>query len=382
MPWNRMDVSEQRVQFVVRARSGEEAMSGLCREFGISRTAGYKWLRRYLRMGSTQALAEESRRPQYSPRKTPPEWEERVEQLRRRHGWGARKLQVLLEREGVRLPAITIHRILRRRGLIEPEESPAPAVRRFERSAPNQLWQMDGKGEYRLPDGICYPLSLLDDYSRYAVGLYALRELASEAVQGCVVESLQQYGVPEAMLMDHGSPWWSTTNGHGLTRLSVALMQQGIRLIYGRIRHPQTQGKVERFHRTLAEAVRHRRTPQRWAAWPGLLAEFRQEYNEVRPHEALGMQPPARRYQPSRRAYCAQPPAWEYPRGSRVEKLNSQGCLEWEGRRWFVCEALAREWVRVELLDRLALVSYRHMYIRELDLSSGRTTALLFSREG
>ena len=381
MPWKRTDVREQRVQFVIRAKGGQEGMSRLCAEYGVSRPTGYRWLRRYEEVGSVEGLREHSRRPRHSPRQTVAELEGQVVGLRARYGWGARKLQVLLAREGVALPVVTIHRILRRRGLVNEGDSHPAAVQRFERPEPNQLWQMDGKGPYRLREGSCYPLSILDDHSRYAVGLYALRQFQAEPVHRCLVETFECYGVPEAMLMDHGSLWWGTTSAAGLTWLAVALIQQGIRLIYGRIRHPQTQGKVERFHRTLDQAVRFRGRPREWEPWPSLLAEVRWEYNHIRPHEALGMNPPASRYRPSPRSYCAHPPEWQYPAGSVVRRLNTQGCLDWDRERWFVCEALAGEWVRLEKLEQTILVSYRHMYIREIDLEKGRTTPLALSRD-
>ena len=118
-----------------------------------------------------------------------------------------------------------------------------PALKRFERSTPNELWQMDGKGEFHASDGTCYPLSILDDHSRYAVGLYALPAFTAEQIYPCLVRTFERYGVPEAMLMDHGSEWWSTTNGYGLTWLSVRLIEQGIQLCYGRVRSSADAGE-------------------------------------------------------------------------------------------------------------------------------------------
>jgi transposase InsO family protein len=381
MPWARTDVSEQRVKFVVRAVSGKERMTYLCREFGISRPTGYRWRLRFEQAGSVAAVAERSRRPAHSPSQTAAQKEERVVQLRRQYGWGAKKIDVLLREQDTELTVTTINRILRRRGLIEKKDSHAPALERFERSRPNELWQMDGKGQYRARDGTCYPLSILDDHSRYAVGLYGLPAFTAERVYACLVRTFERYGVPEAMLMDHGTIWWGTSNGYGLTWLSVRLIEQGIRLCYGRVHHPQTQGKVERFHRTLEEAMRHRGRPQQMAEWPGALNEFRQIYNQRRPHEALGMKRPAERYCASARPYQCAPREWEYPSGSLVRRLNSAGCLYWEGRNWFVCEALAGRWVGVESVENLLLVSYRHMYVREINRKQGRTRLLVMSRE-
>ena len=380
MPWKRMDVSEQRMQFVIRAMSGRERLAVLCREFGISRPTGYLWRRRYQQAESLTVLAERSRRPRRSPTRTAEGKEQRVVELRQQTGWGAKKLRVLLEKEqGVELPVRTIHRIIERRGLIS-DAVHGPAPQRFERSAPNELWQMDSKGKYPLPDGECHPLSILDDHSRFAVGLYALSALRTEQAYPCIVETWQRYGVPQAMLMDRGSLWWSTSNGWGLTWLSVRLIEQGIRLVYGRVCHPQTQGKVERFHRTLGAAMRHQGVPERIGEWGPALDRFRQSYNQRRPHEALGMQRPADRYRSSPRAYQEKPAEWVYPEGSEVRRLNTQGSLVEGRQRWFVCKALEGQQVRLERFDHKLLVSYRHMYIREVDLRTGESRSLVVAR--
>ena len=185
----------------------------------------------------------------------------------------------------------------------------------------------------------------------------------------------------EAMLMDRGTVWWGTANGYGLTWLSMRLIEQGIRLCYGRVHHPQTQGKVERFHRTLDEALGHRGKPQQMAAWPVVLEEFREVYNERRPHEALGMKRPVERYRASKRSYQAEPRQREYPSGSLVRQLNSAGCLSREGQRWFVCEALAGRRVRVERIENLLQVSYRHMYVREIDRRQRSTRPWVIPRD-
>jgi transposase InsO family protein len=380
MPWRRMDVQEQRMRFVVRAASGNEPMCALCSEFGISRPTGYRWLRRFEQTGNLTALAESSRRPQRSPAQTGAEQQERVVALRRKHGWGAKKLAVLLQEEGTPLKVVTINRILKRRGLVRKKESHPPALQRFERGAPNELWQMDGKGEYRGGEATCYPLSILDDHSRYAVGLFGLRAFTAEQVYPCLVRSFEHYGLPEAMLMDRGTIWWGSRNGYGLTWLSVRLIEQGIALLYGRVNHPQTQGKVERFHRTLDQAIRYGGKPKRWSEWTQALEEFRRVYNEQRPHEALQMQRPAERYRASPRHYQANPREWEYPPESMVRKLNAKGFLYWEGRNWFVCEALAERRVRVERVGDLLLISYRHMYVREIDRKQACTRALIWPR--
>jgi len=381
MPWEKTDVGEQRIKFVVRAASRLQSLASLCREFGVSRTTGYRWWRRYLQSGSLTAVVEQSRRPRHSPSRTAAKQEQRVVELRREHGWGARKIDVLLREEGTVLSLPTINRILSRQGLVRKEDRHPQAPGRFQRAAPNELWQMDGKGRYLTHDGACYPLSILDDHSRYAVGLYGLPAFTAELVYPCMVESWERCGVPESMLLDHGTLWWGTTNASGLTWLSVRMIEQGIRLCYGRVHHPQTQGKVERFHRTLDEAVKHRGKPRWLREWPRVLEEIQREYNEQRPHEALGMQRPAQRYRPSARRYQAQPREWEYPEGSEVRRLDAKGSLHWEGQSWFVCEALAHRRVRIEAVEGLLLVSYRHMYVREIDRQRQTTRAFIAVRE-
>lgn len=380
MPWKDWSVMDQRIEFLVRAKQKVAPFAQLCEEYGISRQTGYSWLRRVEECGSFTALRERSRRPRHCPTKTPEALEARVVALRGAYGWGARKLQVLLAREGVQLEEWTINRILRRRGLTTTREVRGQARRRFAREEPNQLHQLDFKGEYALQRGWCYPLSLLDDHSRYLVGLWPLPSLALQGVQQALEGLFREQGVPQALLMDRGVPWWSTTNGHGLTRLSVWLMNQDIELIFGRPYHPQTRGKVERFHRTLKERTRHEGLPPDLNGWRQWAPRFCREYNQVRPHEALEMRCPIEAYSSRNlRPYREQPAPYVYPAG-RVRRLNTQGCLAWRGRRWFVCEALAGEQVCVEEVEHLVVVSYRAMAIRELDLRTHRTRALVLLR--
>ena len=185
MPWRTMNVKDQRVRFVIGASQPGANLRKLCGEFGISRPTGYLWLRRYQTRG-VEGLCEDSRRPQHVPGRTAPAVEERIAQLRReRPDWGARKLQVLRRRQGVELPIVTIHRVLLRQGLVREQDRHRPAVQRFAREAPNQLWQMDFKSPkgWHHPVG---PLSVLDDCSRYAVLLAGI----SEKCKGCCDNNL------------------------------------------------------------------------------------------------------------------------------------------------------------------------------------------------
>lgn len=369
-----MDVREQRVKFVVAASRREKPLHQLCREFGISRPTGYAWLGRYQQQG-IEGIRERSRRPQQSPRQTSAVLERLVVQCRLRYpDWGARKLQVLLRREGVELTRSTIHRILLRYDLVRDEDRRTEATQRFERQRPNELWQMDFKGPRGWP-GSVGPLSILDDHSRYVLVLRALGSTLREPVQEQLQQAFQDCGVPEAMLMDHGVPWWSARSPSGFTHLSVWLMKQGIELCWSGIRHPQTQGKVERFHGELQRAAERRGLSRDLPAW---LEQFRWEHNHVRPHEALGMRTPAQVWHPSPRRFDPRPPGWEYPREAKVLKVDCQGKVDAWGQRWLIGQALSGERIGLQRLGDRAHVYYCATLIRELDFVNQRS--LLINR--
>ena len=375
MPWRSETVMDLRIEFVIRANKKLESMTSLCNLFGISRPTGYLWLRRYQQAHSLNDLAELPRRPLGCPSKTPESLESRVIHLRRQKGWGARKIKVLLGDEPISTP--TIHRVLVRNGLVKADPARRTATGRFERGQSNELAQMDFKGEYPVRGGKCFPLSLIDDHSRYLLGLWPLESTRSEGVYEALRRHFQRRGMPQAILTDHGTTWYSTTNGHGLTWLGVWLIKQGIEIIYSGVGHPQTQGKVERFHRTLNERTRHRGLPETVSEWRRWAEEFRKEYNQQRPHEALGMKVPEEVYtRENLREYQQDPPDWEYGEGE-VKRLNTQGSLNYRGDSYCVCEALAGERVRIDEMDGKLLVTFRHMTVREIELRTGSSKAVV-----
>jgi transposase InsO family protein len=377
MPWRSLRVMDQRVEFVIRAQRGDESKAKLCREYGISRPTGYRWLRRYTEGGSISALADRSRRPLRTPGRTEREIESAVLKLRDERGWGARKLANVLGRRGIRVAPATAHRILKREGRVMAPMRGKTTIR-FERGECNELVQMDFKGEYRLNSRQkCYPLSFLDDCSRYLHGLWPLSSTNGEGVKRSLESHFRAHGVPQSILMDHGTPWFSTTNSMGLTWIVVWLIKQGVILRYSGIRHPQTQGKVERFHETLKVRTKHRGEPSTMKEWHDWAAAFRHEYNHERPHEALGMKTPAEIYRAvNLRPYQEHPREWEYS-GGVIKRLNTQGVLYYEHKRYFVSEACAGERVRLDELDNSLLVTFRHMTVREIDLETGMSTSVL-----
>jgi transposase InsO family protein len=369
LTWKVENVSEQRLKFVVRAQSGAEEIKALCAEFGISRPTGYLWLKRFGECARLQDLGELSRRPHGSPRQTAREIEDKVIACRNTYpDWGAAKLVKLLEREQIEIPRITVHRILLRNGLVKAQDRHRPAIRRFAREAPNQLWQMDFKGMPEARKG-CLPLVILDDHSRFLLGLFAAGGTKAKPVQGYLTTVFRGAGLPDAMLMDHGTPWWNMQSQSGWTWLTVWLMKQGIRLYLSGYRHPQTQGKIERCNGSLEAAMRKRPKPaaQPWQAW---LDGYREEHNHVRPHEALQMNVPAQHWTPSTRCFVQSPQAWDYPEPMHVRKVRENGGVCVHGHSYFISDVFIGENVQLQFVENTVLVWFCRTLVREFNLQT------------
>jgi len=338
MPWKEQTAMTQRQQFIQRVRAGDQTIAQLCREFGICRSTAHKWLRRYQTHGP-DGLAERSRRPAHSPAQTSPALEHLIVELRQHVRWGGRKLAHLLDGavQGVPAPS-TITDILRRHGAITPEASDARQhYQRFERAQPNELWQMDFKGHFAMAAGRCHPLAIVDDHSRFNIVLQACPDEKLLTVQAHLERAFKEYGLPERLLADNGRPWSGSTTPH--TQLTAWLIRLGVRVSHGRPWHPQTQGKTERFNQTLKSELLTGRLFQDLADAQRQMDPWRHRYNHQRPHEALGMQPPASRYQPSPRPFPRQLPPIEYECGDIVRKVGNTGEITFNNRWYFVCEA-------------------------------------------
>ena len=305
----------------------------LCRRFNVSAKTYYKWRQRYQKDGS-EGLNNQSRKPHHSPRKSSAEIEQGVLELRHRYPyWGARKLEGLSHGP----PRSTIQDILKRNGCIDEVESRKHRPwQRFAHEEPNLLWQMDFKGWPKKETGYrCEPLSIVDDHSRYAVCLEACPDQQTDTVRVCLTKVFRKYGLPERMLMDNGSPWgYDQQSRH--TPLTTWLMRLGIRVSHTRPYHPQTQGKVERFHRTLEwELLSRNQFPDR-KTLQGALDRWRELYNQLRPHESLDMQAPASRYRISPREFPETIPSPEYESNDQVRSVDSRGNISFQGRRIFI----------------------------------------------
>jgi transposase InsO family protein len=341
-----------RREFVMLAGQEGANRRELCRRYGISPTTGYKWLGRAAAEpdGAGLGLADRSRRPRTSPGRTPAPMEASVLGLRDRHpAWGGRKLRrrlIDLGHDGVP-GASTITAILRRHDRLDPAEGAKHAAwRRFERAHPNELWQMDFKGHFALDQGRCHPLGVLDDCSRYALGLEALADEGADGVTARLTALFRRYGLPRALLADNGAPW-GACGERALTALEVWLIQLGVGLHHGRPRHPQTQGKEERFHRTLLAECVGRRRFRDLADCQRAFEAWRHVYNHERPHQALGLDVPARRYRPSVRAFPERPEPFDYGQGAVVRKVQDKGVISFRNGAWRVGKALVGHAVAV-----------------------------------
>lgn len=342
MPWREVSIMEERREFVRLALQEGANRRELCRRFGISADVGYKWLTRWA--AGDRDLADRSRRPLASPRRTSSGMEGRVLAVRDAHpAWGARKIARCLERDGINPPALsTVHEILCRHGRIVPPPGGAPPSQRFEKAAPNHLWQMDFKGWVRLADAtLCHPLTAIDDHSRFAVCLEACTDQRGSTVQGFLEKTFRRYGLPDAFFVDNGTPW-GDPSGERWTRFAVWLLKLGIDVVHSRPYHPQSRGKNERFHRTLAaEVFAFERFPD-LAAVQRAFDRWREVYNFERPHEALGQEVPGSRYRPSPRAMPDRLPKVEYDEGEIVRLVN-KAYISFKGRLWKVPQAFRGE---------------------------------------
>ena len=345
MPWREISVMDQRREFVRLAIQDGVNRRELCRRFGISADVGYKWLARWA--AGDHELADRSRRPHLSPGRSAVAVEARVLAVRDAHpAWGARKIARCLERTGHAAPAAsTVHAILRRHGRVDPLGGrQGAAYGRFEKPEPNLLWQMDFKGYFPLLNkGTCHPLTALDDHSRYALCLEACGDEQGITVRGKLENIFRRYGLPDAILVDNGSPWGDGPN-QGWTKFGVWLLKLGVDVLHSRPYHPQTRGKNERFHRTLEAEVCTLRRFRDLADAQRAFDRWRTVYNLERPHEALDQEVPASRYRPSTRAMPNRLPVIQYDAGEIVRSVSTtKDYVSFKGRLWKVPKAFGGE---------------------------------------
>jgi putative transposase len=357
MPWLETEPMKERVRFIVDLERAVYSMTELCARYGISRKSGYKWAERYVR-GGVDGLKDQSRAPRRCPHKTSEEIAGLLLEARRKHPrWGPRTLLLYLAKrhQGISWPApSTVGEILKRGGLVtarrrrrrmSPPGKPKVAMER-----PNAVWSADYKGQFRMGDRrTCYPLTVKDGYSRYLLGCQGLRSTATSEARLQFRRLFQEFGLPCRLLTDNGSPF-ATTGIRRLSRLSVWWIRLGIEPVLIEPGHPEQNPRHERLHRTLKEeTVRPPKATLR--AQQRAFDRFLHEYNEERPHQALGGKTPAEVYEPSPRPLPNKLPPMEYPGHYEVRYVSANGGIKWHNEYVFIGQALTGQHVGLEEID-------------------------------
>lgn len=361
-----------REEFIQLALTEGANVSQLCKRFGVSRKTAYKWIAVFRSQGPG-SLADRSRKPHSSPNRVSEAVEQLIMDLAQEHvAWGARKLHSVLARQGHSMPSVsTVQAVLNRHGrvcLANTERH--PVVGRFEHPEPNDLWQMDFKQGIPCRPSDAFALTVLDDHSRYNICLHASADQTTETVQKALTGAFRTYGLPYRMTMDNGSPWGDPYMGHH-TRLTIWLMKLGIRVSHSRPYHPQTQGKDERFHRTLKVELLQLNHYNSIKHAQFSFDEYRPMYNTVRPHEGIGMLTPIERYRPSPRSFPEILPTVEYDSTDEVRKVSPRHCISYRGKTLHIGGAFRGEFVAIRTTDNehvIAVYFGTHL-IHTFDLS-------------
>lgn len=380
MPWECRTVEDQRKEFAQAAMQCNN-FSALCREFGIDRHTGYKWKERY---AAQQPLTDRSRRPHSSPSRTPEDVELLILTVRSNNpGWGARTIREVLLKEGhSNIPcAKTVNNILNRYGCISLEESQKrqPYIR-FEKEKCNQMWQVDFKGEFRMADNrYCYPLDILDDHSRFAIKVAPHLGTANVVIP-VFTEAFREFGLPNSVLSDNGAQFAGFRKGY--TQFERWLMDLDVLPIHGRIKHPQTQGKIERFHRTMKQELLNHTTIANIEDAKDKIRIWRDKYNNIRPHVALGMKRPGEVYEPSQRQYNENIKKHEYGGEYHVIKVNNWGYVRFDKWQIYLSETMQNQHIefRPSPDGETFVACYRNFIIAEFNTEDGKLIHRSISR--
>lgn len=352
MPWKEVSTMFLREEMVRLASQPDAQRRQIFERFGISPKTGYKWLNRFVELGA-DGLADQSRRPQQSPARTLETLEQLFLKLKEQYpAWGARKLLTRAQTLNPHIAhwpaASTVHAILLRHGCIDTSSAAAhPPFQRFEHPRPNALLQMDFKGHVAMHNGQrCHPLTVLDDHSRFNLCLRACANEQGNTVKSALIDTFRCYGLPDRIATDNGSPWGDTFDSP-FTPLGVWLIQLGIKISHSRPYHPQTLGKDERFHRTFKLELLSRQCFDDLLHAQHHFDTWRQCYNLERPHQAIDMQTPVSRYQPSPRAFPEQLPSVEYGPGETVRRVQQKGQVHYRGQCFKVSKAFTGQPVAI-----------------------------------
>lgn len=380
MPWQEVNKMSLKKEFVILAQNQNVInFSDLCGNYGISRTMGYKLLRQYRKEGEN-SFEEKSKRPKNSPNKTTNELEEKILKVRDKYySWGGRKIYHYLKNKGEKIipHPNTITDILRRHGRLYEwcTKEPKKPYQRFVRAKANDLWQMDFKGHFPLMSGRCNPLTILDDHSRFAIALIACADQTKKTVQNHMVEVFRRYGLPLQINTDNGVPWGTCGTGT-YSELAIWLMRLGIHISYSKPGHPQTNGKDERFHRSLKQEVINHHTMNTLDESQKQFDEWRNIYNTERPHEAINYEVPAERYEISRRNYPEIMATIEYLDDDVVKKVNKDNaCISFKNKQIFIGYAFKGQSVAIRAteVDGVYNIFYCQQKIKSIDLGESHS---------
>jgi transposase InsO family protein len=341
----------QRLRLVEQLLLPGANVSKICSDFGVSRKTAYKWLNRFKKVGPS-GLSDLIRTPISQPAKVTLDVEKTVIKVHKANPyWGPFKLQqYLINKKSLKqVPCPrTVGRILKRNGCeVIKSHKTVTADKRFEKAKPNDLWQMDFKGSFMTQENRCHPLTVLDDHSRFSIGLKACKDEKGITVKQHLTALFKEYGLPEQINVDNGSPWGST-DLENLTALDVWLIKLGVKLTHSAPYHPQTNGKDERFHRTLKLEVLHDRLYRDEQDIQAAFDQWRHIYNFDRPHQGIGNKPPCSRYHTSARRWSDSLLDYGYGSDEVVRKVAAPNAtFGFRGRVYKAGKALRNEYIAI-----------------------------------
>ncbi len=371
MPWKEKSVEQMREEFVKRVLSKEKSKSELCREYGISRPTGDKWIKRFLQEDD---LSDKSRAPFKTANKTSVEMEHFIVDYRKKYpAIGAVKIHRMLQDEGyVNIPcSSTINEIFKRNGLITREASlAATPYKRFQKAYPNEMWQADFKGDFLLQNKQrCFPLNILDDCTRFNLCCRPLPNVRFATVKPVMEDIFYEFGLPFSFLCDNGHPWGSS-QGLGYSMFEVWFMDLGILTLHGRILHPQTQGKEESFNGSMKRELLKYTKIDDFTDAERKFNEYRDFFNNKRPHHSLNLDTPSKHYIKSNTEYSTKIRKWEYPENCTPHKVKSTGYFSYKGRSYYLSEAFAGKEIAIRESSTNGCINlyYRQFIIGKLNL--------------
>jgi len=370
MPWRMESMQIQKKKFITLLETGRFTKTWLCQEFGISRPTGDAIIKRYQEEG-WDALEELPRRHKSHPLTTPKPIADAIVEERKKHiHWGARKIRVLIQRRyrSTEIPSeTTVNNIMKKHGLTVPRKPPRRKILnsepRFDPQIPNQIWSADFKGKFRMRNGqYCNPLTIADSYSRYLFEIKGLDRPDTESSKPIFEKVFREYGLPYQLHTDNGPPFGNSASLRRMTMLSVWIMEIGITPVYSDPASPQQNGRHERMHRDLkADATRPPGNTLR--SQQQIFNHFREEYNTVRPHEALGMKTPEAVHTWSSREYPRMVRDWDYEHGMDPKMVTVNGTIRWKDKGFvMISSALGGKYVGLQpVQDGVWLVYYRQV---------------------